>query len=65
MKNEERIAKLAKIWVQWNNPVDGKLNGDDAMYQIGQLFKKECLFAWNTFITDRGTQRGLAIKIKH
>ena len=65
MNNEERIAKLAKIWVEWNNPVEGKINGDNAMHQIGNLFKKECLLAWNVFIKVEGKRKELALRIKH
>lgn len=65
MNNEERIAKLAKIWVEWNNPVTGKISGDDGMQQIGNLFKKECLFAWNIFVKEESKRKKLALRIKH
>ena len=65
MNNEERIAKLAKIWVEWNNPIADKISGDHAMSKIGDLFKKECLFAWNIFVKEEEKQRIFALSIKH
>jgi hypothetical protein len=65
MSDEDRIAKLVKIWVEWNNPIVDKISGDDAMYQIGNLFKTECLIAWREFVKQKRKHDDLALRIKH
>lgn len=39
-----KLGELGKIWTQWNAR---ELPGDAAMHQIGKLFPRATMKAWN------------------
>lgn len=44
IERDERIAKLARTWCQWNRK---ELKDGDFAYLFGQLYEAECLEEWN------------------